>query len=246
MKVLVVDVGGSHVKMLTSGRRVPVRFDSGAHLTPARMVHGVKEATKDWTYDAVTIGYPGPVVHGRILGDPHNLGHGWTHYDFAKGFGKPVRIVNDAAMQALGSYEGGRMLFLGLGTGLGTALVDDGHLHAMELAHLPYKKGKTYEDFAGERGLKHLGRRHWERYVHEIADQLSRAFLCDYVVYGGGNARLLRKLPSGSRLGKNTNAFRGGLRLWEKGRETETARRGAGRRVRRGAEDSGRRRAASR
>jgi polyphosphate glucokinase len=215
MKILVIDVGGSHVKMLATGRQEPARFPSGPDLTASRMVRGVLKATRDWRYDAVTIGYPGPVVHGKILEEPVNLGRGWKRFDFVKAFGRPVAIVNDAAMQALGSYEGGRMLFLGLGTGMGNTLIDDGHLHPMELGHLPYKKGKTFEDYVGEKGLKRLGRRHWEAAVHDVVGLLSKALLVEYVMLGGGNVRLLRKLPRNARKGRNTNAFLGGFMMWE-------------------------------
>lgn len=215
MKILVIDVGGSHVKMLATGRTEPVRFPSGPELTASRMVRGVKAATEGWRYDAVTIGYPGPVMHGKILEDPVNLGGGWKRFDFVKAFGRPVAIVNDAAMQALGSYEGGRMLFLGLGTGLGNTLIDNGHLHPMEMGHLPYKKGKTFEDYVGEKGLKRLGRRQWEAAVHDVVALLSKALLAEYVVLGGGNVRLLKKLPKNARKGRNTNAFLGGFMIWD-------------------------------
>jgi polyphosphate glucokinase len=214
VKALVIDVGGTHVKVLASGRRTPLKLPSGPELTPGQMVREVKRATSDWTYDAVSIGFPGPVVHGRALREPANLGPGWVRYDFQRAFGKPVKLINDAAMQALGSYRGGRMLFLGLGTGLGVAAIHDGDLDPMEIGHLPYKNGKTYEDFLGLRGLKRLGRKKWEREVHEVVAQLRRALLPDYVVLGGGNAKLLRRLPPRARLGDNTNAFLGGFRLW--------------------------------
>jgi polyphosphate glucokinase len=216
MRVLVIDVGGTHVKLLATGRREPVKIDSGPTLTAAAMVKAVKAATRDWSYDVVSIGFPGPVIHGRPLREPHNLGTGWVRFDFDRAFGKPVRIINDAAMQALGSYAGGRMLFLGLGTGLGAAAIDDGHLEPMEIAHLEYKKGKTYEDYLGTRGLERQGRRRWERRVHEIAEQLRSALVCDYVVLGGGNAKLLKSLPPRTRIGDNANAFVGGFKLWQR------------------------------
>ncbi len=215
MRVLVIDVGGSHVKVLATGRRNPVKIDSGPRYTAADMVRDVRQATGDWKYDVVTIGYPGPVVHGRPLQDPANLGTGWVRFDFERAFGRPVRILNDAAMQALGSYRGGRMLFLGLGTGLGIAAVHDGHVDALELAHLPYKNGKTYEDYLGERGLERMGRKRWEAHVHRVATKLREALVSDYVVIGGGNARRLRRLPPHARRGENANAFLGGMRVWK-------------------------------
>ena len=214
MKVLVVDIGGTHVKLLASGRRVPVKLDSGRDLTPRLMVRRVLEATRGWRYDAVTLGYPGPVERGRPLADPHNLAPGWRRFDFAGAFGRPVRIVNDAAMQALGSYDGGRMLFLGLGTGLGSALVDGGVLMPLELAHLPYRNGKTFEDYLGVRGLEAHGRSKWARHVFLVTDLLRRAMVADHVVLGGGNVKKLKRLPPHARRGDNVNAFRGGIRVW--------------------------------
>ena len=217
MRILVIDVGGTHVKVVATGHKQRVEFPSGPKMTPAKMVAAVRAATAGWKYDVVSMGYPGPVAHGRPLGEPHNLGHGWVGFDFKKAFGgRPVKIINDAAMQALASYKGKRMLFLGLGTGLGAALIVDGVLEPMELAHLPYKKGRTYEDYLGLAGLKRLGKRKWRRHVNEIVKLLKTALEVDYVVLGGGNARLLKKLPPGSCLGNNANAFRGGYRLWSK------------------------------
>jgi polyphosphate glucokinase len=213
-RVLAIDVGGSHVKMRVFGRRELRQFDSGPELTPRRMVSRVHEMTGDWTYDAVSIGYPGVVLHGKVVTDPHNLGAGWVGFDFRKAFGRPTRIMNDAAMQAVGSYEGGRMLFLGLGTGLGSAMIVDGVVAPMELAHLPYKKGRTYEDFVGARGLKRLGGKKWRRTVNEVVVQLSTLLEADYVVIGGGNARKLKRLPKNARLGSNDFAFLGGFRIW--------------------------------
>ncbi len=213
--VLVIDVGGTHVKLLASGRRTPIKIPSGPSMTPARMVAAVKSATAGWTYSAVSIGYPGAVLHGKPVSEPHNLGGGWVGFDFRKAFGCPVRIINDAAMQALGSYRGGRMLFLGLGTGLGTAMIVDGVLEPMELAHLPYKKGCTYEDVVGRAGLKRLGRKKWRRAVGDVVRLLSAALEADDVVLGGGNVKLLRTLPAGARAGANRNAFAGGYRLWQ-------------------------------
>ena len=215
MKILVIDVGGTHVKVLASGHKKPIEIPSGPDMTAKKMVAAVRQATAGWKYDAVSIGYPGPVLHGRPLGEPHNLGRGWVGFDFRKAFNRPVKIINDAAMQALGSYHRGRMLFLGLGTGLGSALIVDGVLEPMELAHLPYKKGRTYEDYVGLAGLKRLGKRKWRQHVADVVKQLKTALQADYVVLGGGNAKLLKKLPPGARLGDNANAFRGGYRLWQ-------------------------------
>lgn len=215
MKILVIDVGGTHVKVLASGRRTPVKFDSGPELTAAIMVKGVLEATAGWEYQAVTIGYPGPVVNGRPVREPHNLSGGWVRFDFERAFGCPVTVMNDAAMQALGSYQGGRMLFIGLGTGLGTATIDDGKLQSLELAHLPYREGKTYEDYLGARGLKRLGHRKWQKHVHIVTEMLRNALVADYVVLGGGNTAKLDVLPARTRRGDNANAFRGGFRVWE-------------------------------
>jgi len=215
LKVLVIDVGGTHVKVLASGRKAPVKIPSGPGMTAAKMVKDVKAASAGWDYDAVSIGYPAPVLHGRPLREPYNLGSGWVGFDFKKAFGRPVKLVNDAAMQALGSYEGGRMLFLGLGTGLGSAMIVDGLVEPMELAHLPYEKGRTYEDYVGLRGLKRAGKKKWRRHVFDVVERLKVALEPDYVVLGGGNAKLLHKLPPGARLGDNSNAFPGGFRLWQ-------------------------------
>jgi hypothetical protein len=214
MRILVIDVGGTHVKVLATGHQQRVEIPSGAKMTPAKMVSAVRAATVGWKYDAVSIGYPGAVVHGRPIIEPRHLGSGWLGFDFTKAFGRPVKIVNDAAMQALGSYHGGRMLFLGLGTGLGSALIVDNVLEPMELAHLPFKKGRSYEDYVGLAGLERLGKKKWRRQVNEVVQQLQSAVQADYIVLGGGNARLLKKLPSGVRLGDNSNAFQGGYRLW--------------------------------
>jgi polyphosphate glucokinase len=216
MKILVIDVGGTHVKILATGHQRRVEFPSGPKMTPAKMVAGVKSATAGWKYDAVSIGYPGAVVHGRPIVEPSHLESGWIGFDFKKAFGHPVKIVNDAAMQALGSYQGGRMLFLGLGTGLGSAMIVDQVLEPMELAHLPYQKGRTFEDYAGLAGLERLGKKKWRHHVNKIVQLLQKAVQADYVVLGGGNARLLKKLPLGTSLGENSNAFKGGYRLWSK------------------------------
>ena len=215
MKVLVVDIGGTHVKLLATGHEEPVRIESGPELTPEAMAAAIRAAVPDWEYDAVSIGYPGPVVHGRPLREPRHLGPGWVGFDYERAFGHPVKIVNDAAMQALGSYQGGRMLFLGLGTGLGSALIIDGILEPMELAHLPYRKNRTYEDYVGLRGLKRLGKKKWRRAVADVVTRLREALSAEYVVVGGGNAKLLEELPEGARLGTNANAFLGGYRLWD-------------------------------
>jgi len=216
MKIVVIDIGGTHVKVIATGHKKPVLIPSGPDLTPKKMVAAVRQATAGWDYSAMSIGYPGPVVHGRPVNDPHNLGRGWVGFDFKKAFGCPVKVINDAAMQAFGSYRGGRMLFLGLGTGLGSALIVDGILEPMELAHLPYKKGRTYEDYVGLAGLKRLGKRKWRRHVADVVRQLKTALQADYVGLGGGNAKLLKRPPPGTRLGDNANAFRGGYRLWQK------------------------------
>ena len=215
MRILVIDVGGTHVKVLATGHRQRVLIPSGPRMTPARMVAAVRAATAGWQYDAVSIGYPGPVVQGRPRREPYNLGPGWMKFSFKRAFGRrPVKMVNDAAMQALGSYQGGRMLFLGLGTGLGSALIVDRVLEPMELAHLPYKKGRTFEDYVGLAGLERRGRKKWRRQVAEVVRELRHSVQADEVVLGGGNARLLNRLPPHTRRGDNDNAFRGGYRLW--------------------------------
>lgn len=213
--VMVIDVGGTNLKIIDSHRPEPLKIPSGTTMTAKRMVEEVKNATQEWGCTCISIGYPGPVRHGKILAEPHNLGPGWISVDFEHEFGVPVKIVNDAAMQALGSYDGGRMLFLGLGTGLGSALIVDGVLEPMELAHLPYKKGKTYEDYVGIRGLKKLGKAKWREHVNIVIEQLRHALEADYVVLGGGNSKQLKELPEGVKLGANSNAFLGGFRLWE-------------------------------
>ena len=215
-KILVVDIGGTHVKVRVTGQREERRIPSGSAMTATRMVRDVKRIVKDWEYDVISIGYPGPVIHGRPLHDPHNLGGGWVGFDFGKAFGCPVKVINDAAMQALGSYKGGRMLFLGLGAGLGLAMIVDGILEPMELAHLPYKNRRTYEDYVGVRGFKRLGKKSWRRHVFDVVKRLQDALGAEYVVLGGGNSKNIKKLPSGARLGDNRNAFVGGARLWKK------------------------------
>ena len=214
-QILVIDVGGTNVKLLATGKKNPAKIPSGPTLTPKKMVAEVRAAAAGWKYDAVSIGYPGPVVNGSPALEPHNLAHGWVGFDFRKAFGCPVQIINDAAMQALGSYQGGRMLFLGLGTGLGTTLILDGCVAPMELAHLPYKNNRTYEEYLGAAGLKRLGRKKWRHHVARVTEQLGNALQADSVVLGGGNARLLKRLPPGVRLGDNRHAFLGGFRLWD-------------------------------
>ncbi len=215
MKILVVDIGGTHVKVLATGQKKRRQMDSGAALTPRKMVTAVRKLIAGWEYDVITIGFPGPVGRNRPQAEPHNLGRGWVGFDFQKAFGRPVKIINDAAMQALGSHAGGQMLFLGLGTGLGSALVADGTLVPLELAHLPYKKGRTYEEYVGLAGLKKHGKKKWCGYVADVVKRLKNALQAEYVVLGGGNTKLLKKLPPGARAGRNTNAFLGGFRLWQ-------------------------------
>ena len=213
-RILVIDVGGTHVKLLMTGQKDPVKIPSNLSMTAAKMVRAVKKVTRSWKYDGIALGYPGPVIDNHPLREPHNLGSGWVGFNFRKAFGRPVKIINDASMQALGSYKGGRMLFLGLGTGLGSAMVINGVLEPMELAHLFYKNGKTYEDYLGLRGLQKYGKKKWRRQVFKVTEKLKAALEADYVVLGGGNAAKLKKLPPGARLGSNENAFRGGFRLW--------------------------------
>jgi predicted NBD/HSP70 family sugar kinase len=220
-RILVLDIGGSHVKARISGAPDEVRFVSGPSMTPARMARTLRQRIPVASYDVVTIGYPGIVRRGRILREPRHLGAGWIAFDFRKALGRPIRILNDAAMQALGSYEGGRMLFLGLGTGLGSAMIVEGKVAPMELAHLPFKKSRTYEQFVGEEALLRLGKKRWRREVARVVAQLSEALEPDYVVLGGGNLRKLGDLPTGSRPGDNENAFLGGVRAWGEHREAE-------------------------
>ncbi len=214
MNVLVVDVGGTHVKILVTGQTEHRKFNSSRTLSAAEMVEGVKQLVGDWKYDVASIGYPGPVLHNKPVCEPANLGTGWVGFDYQAAMGCPVKTVNDAAMQALGSYEGGKMLFLGLGTGLGSAMIVDGLIEPMELGHLPYRK-RTYEDYVGVRGLERLGHKKWEHRVNDVVELLRKALEPDYVVLGGGNAQRLDSLPPGCRLGDNANAFAGGFRLWQ-------------------------------
>jgi polyphosphate glucokinase len=221
MDVLVIDVGGTHVKILATGQTEKREFDSGPKMTAQQMVAGVRKLAGDWSYDVVSIGYPGPVLHHRPVAEPRNLGPGWMGFDFRKAFGRPVKVTNDAAMQALGSYRKGKMLFLGLGTGLGSTLIIDGIVEPMELGHLPYKKA-TYEDYVGERGLERLGKKKWRKEVFDVVDRLVAALEPDDIVLGGGNAKILKELPPGCRLGDNENAFKGGFLMWAAAPKSES------------------------
>jgi polyphosphate glucokinase len=227
MNVLVVDVGGTHVKILATRQNAPREFPSGPTLTAKQMVTGVKKLARDWKYDGVSIGYPGPVLHGRPVLEPHNLGKGWVGFHFESAFKRPVKVVNDAAMQALGSYKGGKMLFLGLGTGLGSTMIVDGIVEPMELGHLPYKTG-TYEEYVGQRGLERQGIRKWRRHVVDVVARLMAALEPDEVVLGGGNVKHLKEMPPGCRAGDNANAFVGGFRLWTRKRRHKTYHSGKG------------------
>jgi polyphosphate glucokinase len=221
MNVLVVDVGGTHVKILASGQKESREFPSGPTLTARQMVAGVQKLARGWKYDVVAIGYPGPVLRGRPVLDPHNLGKGWVGFDFEGAFKRPVKVVNDAAMQALGSYKGGKMLFLGLGTGLGSTMIVDGIVEPMELGHLPYKL-HTFEDYVGTRGFARLGKTKWRQHVADVVKRLIAALEPDDVVLGGGNVKKLKKLPPGCRAGDNANAFWGGFRLWTRKQRLKT------------------------
>jgi polyphosphate glucokinase len=221
MNILVVDVGGTNVKFLASGHDEPRKFPSGPTMTAEQMVTRVKELARDWQYEVVSLGYPGFVMRGRPIAEPHNLAHGWVGFDFQAAFGCPVKIINDAAMQALGSYNGGKMLFLGLGTGLGAAMIVDGVVEPMELAHLPYRKA-TFEDYVGNRGLERLGKKKWRLRVADVVAKLAAALEPDDIVIGGGNVRNLKELPPGCRSGENANAFLGGFRLWAEPADRKT------------------------
>jgi polyphosphate glucokinase len=214
MKVLSIDIGGTHVKILLNGQTEPRKAVSGHDFTPAQMVKDVIELAKGWDFDVVSIGFPAPVHNNQPVAEPFNLGPGWVGFDYEKAFGKPVKMINDAAMQALGSYKGGKMLFLGLGTGLGSAVVTDHALLPLELGHLPFKK-KTFEDYVGIRGLDKSGKEKWAKHVFETVELLSAAILPDYIVLGGGNVKKLKKLPPACIQGENANAFVGGFRMWE-------------------------------
>jgi polyphosphate glucokinase len=215
MRVLVVDVGGTHVKVLATGQKAPREFSSGPTLTAEQMVDGVKTVTADWTYDAVSIGYPGPVLRGRPIAEPRHLGGGWVGFDYRSAFGCPVKVVNDAAMQALGSYRGGKMLFLGLGTGLGSTMIVDGIVEPMELGHLPYRDG-TFEEYVGLHGLQAHGLAQWRRDVEDVVARLIAALEPEDVVLGGGDVHQLETLPPGCRAGDNADAFAGGFHLWKR------------------------------
>ena len=215
-KVLAIDIGGTHVKILATGRRAKREVVSGPTMTAQQMVDDVKKLADGWDYDVISIGYPGPVVHNKPVLEPANLGKGWCGFDFEAAFGHPVKVVNDALMQAIGAYEGGRMLFLGLGTGLGSAMIVDNVAQPMELAHMPYKKGRTFEDYVGERALEKRGRKKWTKDVFDVVERLKAALQPDYVVIGGGNVKRLDELPPGARRGDNADAFPGGFRLWDK------------------------------
>ena len=216
LKILVVDIGGSHVKCRATGRRAVVQLTSGPSMNPTGMMEGLRKITAGWDFNAVSVGYPGVVVQGKIAREPHNLASGWVGFDFDAGFGRPVKIVNDAAMQALGAYKGGKMLFLGLGTGLGSALIVDGMIAAMELGHLRSGPKRTYEDLVGEKARQRLRNKKWRKKVTEVLEGFRNAMLPDYIVLGGGNVRHLKRLPPQTRLGGNADAFAGGFRLWDK------------------------------
>src|SRR5271154_4842048 len=221
-KTLVIDVGGTNIKILGPGPNDVTKIPSGSQMTARKMIREVLSVIRARKPSAISIGFPGPVAHGMPVAEPHNLGRGWVGVDFAKAFGCPVKVINDAALQALGSYEGGRMLFLGLGTGLGSALIVDGMVEPMELAHLPFRKS-TFEDYVGERGLKRLGKKRWRRRVAEVVETFSAALLPTDVVIGGGNVKKLKELPPNTRAGDNDNAFTGGFRLWEEGGPIRTS-----------------------
>jgi len=213
--VLVIDVGGTNVKVASNLQRVPLKIPSGPQMTAQKMAEQVLLATKGWRYDSISIGYPGPVVHDHPLAEPHNLASGWIDFNYTSAFRKPIRFINDAAMQALGGYRGGRMLFLGIGTGLGSAMVFEGLVVPLELAHLPYRKGRTYEEYVGKGGLELRGKKRWRKSVLDVVERLKAALICEYVLLGGGNAKLMDHLPSHVILGANSNAIEGGIRLWQ-------------------------------
>jgi predicted NBD/HSP70 family sugar kinase len=214
MKILVIDVGGNNIKLITSERDDRVKIPSGSKRSADELMAQVKQTVADWYFDCVSIGTPGPVKQNRLVLAPINLGPGWLEMDFDQQFDKPVKLINDAAMQALGSYEGGEMLFMGLGTGLGTAMISRGHVLPLEVAHLPYQDGESFEHFVGKEGMKRLGKKQWNETVADVVQKLKDALCADYVVLGGGNAKKLKDLPEGARLGHNSNAFEGGFRLW--------------------------------
>jgi len=215
MRILVIDIGGTNVKVASTDTLVPIKIPSGPAMTAESMSEQVLAATKGWRYDRISVGFPGPVVHHRPIAEPHNMGAGWVDFDYEKAFGKPLRFINDAAMQALGGYKRGRMLFLGTGTGLGSAMVLDGVVVPLELAHLPYKRGRTYEEYIGVEGLEKRGKKKWRKSVLDITERLKAAMVCDCVLLGGGNAKLMKNLPAHVVVGANSNAILGGFRLWE-------------------------------
>jgi polyphosphate glucokinase len=215
MKILIIDIGGTNIKVASTDNRVPIKIPSGPEMSARQMVEQVIAATKGWKYDRISIGYPGPVVHHKPIAEPHNLAPGWVDFPYQTVLGKPIRFINDAAMQALGGYQGGRMLFLGTGTGLGSSMIFDGLVIPLELAHLPYKRGRTYEEYIGVLGLERRGKKRWHKSVLDIATRLRAALVCDYVLLGGGNAKLMKELPEGIILGANSNAIDGGLKLWD-------------------------------
>jgi polyphosphate glucokinase len=223
MKILVIDIGGTNIKVASSDNLVPIKIPSGPTLTAEQMTKDVLAATKGWAYDCISIGYPGPVIRDRPVAEPHNLAAGWIDFPYQKAFGKPLRFINDAAMQALGGYKGGRMLFLGIGTGLGSAMIFDGMVIPLELAHLPYRKGRTYEDYIGLRGLERRGVERWRKSVLDVLERLRAALVCDSVLLGGGNAKLMENLPSHVTLGANSNAIDGGIKLWQDRPDPATA-----------------------
>jgi polyphosphate glucokinase len=215
MKILIIDIGGTNIKVASSDKPVPIKIPSGPTLTAEQMANDVLAATKGWAYDCISIGYPGPVIHDHPLAEPHNLAPGWIGFPYQKAFGKPLRFINDAAMQALGGYQGGRMLFLGIGTGLGSAMIFDGVVIPLELAHLPYRKGRTYEEYVGLAGLELRGVKRWRKSVLDVIERLRAALVCDSVLLGGGNAKLMKDLPDHVILGANSNAIDGGIKLWQ-------------------------------
>jgi polyphosphate glucokinase len=223
MKILIIDIGGTNIKVASSDKPVPIKIPSGPTLTAEQMANDVLAATKGWAYDCISIGYPGPVIHDHPLAEPHNLAAGWIGYPYQKAFGKPLRFINDAAMQALGGYQGGRMLFLGIGTGLGSAMIFDGVVIPLELAHLPYRKGRTYEEYVGLAGLELRGEKRWRKSVLDVIERLRAGLVCDSVLLGGGNAKLMKDLPDHVILGANSNAIDGGIKLWQDVSDLTTA-----------------------
>jgi polyphosphate glucokinase len=215
MKILIIDIGGTNIKVASSDKLVPIKIPSGPTMTAEQMTKDVLAATRGWACDCISIGYPGPVVHDHPLAEPHNLAPGWIDFPYQKAFGKPLRFINDAAMQALGGYKGGRMVFLGIGTGLGSAMIFDGVVIPLELAHLPYRKDRTYEDYVGLRGLERRGVERWRKSVLDVIERLRAALVCDSVLLGGGNAKLMKELPSHVIVGANSNAIDGGIKLWQ-------------------------------